>query len=189
MTKYWVYIHTCPDGKRYVGVTMQENPKVRWDCGRGYRNGQPFYLAVLKFGWNNIQHEVFEAGSEEEMYEKEKELIAKYDTTDPEKGYNVAKGGKGSWGIERTEEYKHRISETLKGRHHSEETRKKRTESLRNVVHTKIWGQHISEAKKGKPQPKFTWRFPDGSTRVLPKQVASRYYIRKGIEITLVEEK
>lgn len=185
--KFWVYIHTCPNGKKYVGVTTQYYPYVRWDCGRGYKNGQPFYQAVLEFGWNNIQHEVFEVSSEEEMYEKEKEFIARYNTTDPARGYNIAKGGKGSWGIVRAEEYKCRISETLKGRHQDEKTKEKRRESLKNVVHTKAWGQHISEAKKGRPQLKYKYLFPDGTVKELCPQVASRYYLHKGVEITLVE--
>lgn len=31
--KYWVYIHTCPNGKKYVGLTTQETPLLRWKEG------------------------------------------------------------------------------------------------------------------------------------------------------------
>lgn len=33
---YYVYIHTCPNGKRYVGITTK-NPKYRWSKGNGYK--------------------------------------------------------------------------------------------------------------------------------------------------------
>lgn len=32
---YSVYVHTTPNGKRYVGMTSQE-PFVRWRNGLGY---------------------------------------------------------------------------------------------------------------------------------------------------------
>lgn len=85
-----VYIHTTPDGKRYVGATHQ-NPNKRFKRGRGYKY-QFFYQAVLKFGWENITHQLYEVDTEEELKYLEKYLIAYYDTTNPEKGYNIAKG-------------------------------------------------------------------------------------------------
>ena len=85
-----VYIHTTPDGKRYVGATHQ-NPEYRFNKGRGYKY-QFFYQAVLKFGWENISHQLYEVDTEEEMKYLEKYLISYYDTTNPEKGYNITKG-------------------------------------------------------------------------------------------------
>ena len=87
-----VYIHTTPDGKKYVGATHQ-NPEYRFNKGRGYRY-QFFYQAVLKFGWENITHQLYEVDTEEELKYLERYLISYYDTTNPEKGYNIAKGDK-----------------------------------------------------------------------------------------------
>lgn len=85
-----VYIHTTPDGKRYVGATHQ-NPNKRFKNGLGYRY-QFFYQAVLKFGWENISHQLYEVDTEEELKYLERYLISYYDTTNPDKGYNIAKG-------------------------------------------------------------------------------------------------
>ena len=52
---YSVYLHKCPDGMVYVG--MSKNPKRRWQNGRGYMN-TPFYDAVEKWGWWNIEHKI-----------------------------------------------------------------------------------------------------------------------------------
>ena len=85
-----VYIHTTPDGKKYVGATHR-NPEYRFNKGRGYKY-QFFYQAVLKFGWENISHQLYEVDTEEELKYLEKYLISYYDTTNPDKGYNITKG-------------------------------------------------------------------------------------------------
>ena len=85
-----VYIHTTPDGKKYVGATHIK-PRYRFDKGRGYKY-QFFYQAILKFGWENISHQLYEVDTEEELKYLERYLISYYDTTNPEKGYNIAKG-------------------------------------------------------------------------------------------------
>ena len=102
---YWVYVHVCPNGKRYVGVTTHKKPEYRWGRnGEGYK-GQLFGKAVRKYGWSSITHEVFEVDSKEEMYYAEKYLIAYYHTTEREFGYNLSSGGeKGALGCIRSEE-------------------------------------------------------------------------------------
>lgn len=93
MKRFKVYCHICPDDTRYIGITSQYL-KTRWRKGGIGYEGQHFYEAVLKYGWNNIKHEVlFENLSEEEAYIKEIELIKQYDTTNPEHGWNTVVGG------------------------------------------------------------------------------------------------
>ena len=169
MKKFYVYVHVCPNGKRYVGATSKD-PEYRWAKGRGYRR-QLFEEAILKYGWDNIEHEVFEVDSREEMYRKEVELISFYHSNDPEYGYNCSIGGeKGALGCRRSEETRRKISETKKGRpawnkgkSHSEETKKK-----------------LSEAKKGKPQSKVKISLPDGTVIEVTKHNLARNYIKKG---------
>lgn len=85
---YTVYIHTMPDGKKYVGQTIQL-PNDRWVSGYGYRNNQKFFDAIQEVGWDNIDHEIFyQTKIREEAEVCEKALIKKYKTTDPEYGYN-----------------------------------------------------------------------------------------------------
>lgn len=90
LKNYTVYVHGFPDGKKYVGLTKQ-TCRQRWGShGQGYKD-QPVYEAILKYGWDNVTHEVFTDLTREEAREKEKELILKYDSIN--NGYNVAKGG------------------------------------------------------------------------------------------------
>lgn len=45
--RYTVYMHVAPSGKRYVGITQQELNQ-RWRNGKGYKNNQPFFRALVK---------------------------------------------------------------------------------------------------------------------------------------------
>ena len=93
MKTYCVYKHTAPHGKVYIGITCQL-PCQRWARGKGYRNNWHFYNAIQKYGWDNFQHEILYTGlTQEEAAQKEYELIAQYDATNEERGYNRDYGG------------------------------------------------------------------------------------------------
>lgn len=95
---YVVYSHTSPSNKKYIGITRQI-PTKRWANGNGYKNNKYFSKAIEKYGWNNIKHEIlFEGLSHDEACNKEIELIARYNTTNKDYGYNITKGGEGSLG-------------------------------------------------------------------------------------------
>lgn len=92
---YFVYKHTCPNNKVYIGVTCSEEAEYRWISGWGYRKNKKFYDDIQKFGWDNIQHEILYANlPPQEAAQKEKELIAFYNSNNFEYGYNIDKGGK-----------------------------------------------------------------------------------------------
>ena len=58
MKNTWcVYCHTFPNGKRYIGITKQK-PEDRWLDGMGYSAQPKVFAAIVKFGWDNIKHEV-----------------------------------------------------------------------------------------------------------------------------------
>ncbi len=135
---YSVYVHTTPNGKRYVGITSRP-PKHRWNNGRGYSQNKHFTSAILKYGWENIRHEIVEEGlSKFEACALEKYLISKYKSNNPQYGYNNSAGGEyPNEGHKATEEEKKRKSEARKGIELSEETKKR-----------------ISQGKKGKPNGK-----------------------------------
>ena len=160
--KYCVYVHTAPDGKVYVGITMKK-PEYRWNNGKGYKTNKHFYNAILKYGWDNFAHEIVATNlSKEDACKMEQELIAQYDSTNKSKGYNKSIGGEcGSLGVKYppetikrirsnriylsswakgktfTDEHKNKIRIANTGKRHSAETRKK-----------------LSELHKGKP----SWR-------------------------------
>ena len=133
--RFWVYVHTCPNGKRYVGITTASKPEYRWKEGRGYK-GQLFGRAVLKYGWDNITHEAWELTCESEMYYAEKYLIAYYHTTENEFGYNLSSGGEGgSLGCIRSEETRKRIAENNRRKAKDPEFRKKLSKALKGKPH------------------------------------------------------
>lgn len=146
---YCVYIHTSPNGKRYVGQTGVE-PEKRWRSnGKGYlakKDGkylQPMFAhAILKYGWDNFKHEIIASDlTKEEADELEKSLIENLNTMNSEYGYNLREGGSHG-GL--SEEAKKKISEAQKGKIMSEESRKKLSEALKGEK-SPLYGTHPSE--------------------------------------------
>lgn len=91
--RYTVYMHTCPNGKRYIGITRLP-VEVRWRKGRGYK-AQSFGAVIAQYGWENIRHEVLMSNlSRAEATRCEKLFIAMFRTVEPEYGYNRESGGK-----------------------------------------------------------------------------------------------
>ena len=83
---YIVYMHTCPNGKKYIGITSQ-SPERRWQKGKGYAYGSNpyFYNAIEKYGWDNIEHTIlFRNLTKEEAEQKEIELIKEHKTSQPD---------------------------------------------------------------------------------------------------------
>ena len=52
-----VYKHTFPNGAVYIGKTNML-PEDRWLNGWGYKTSPLMFNAILKFGWDNVQHEI-----------------------------------------------------------------------------------------------------------------------------------
>ena len=91
--EYYLYKHTTPNGKIYIGITRQEL-RLRWANGHGYKHCKHFFNAILKYGWDNIQHEVlFENLSRKEAETLEIEYIKKYKSDNRQCGYNMCSGG------------------------------------------------------------------------------------------------
>ena len=107
-----VYKHTSPSGKCYIGITHYNDPNTRWQNGLGYKRNPFFIKAILKYGWDNIYHEIL---NENLTYSEacliERQLIAHYKQLGI--SYNSADGGSGKTG-RLTEETKAKISESLK---------------------------------------------------------------------------
>ena len=149
---YWVYIHTCPNGKRYVGITTYPKPEYRWQEGRGYCRNKHFSRAIRKYGWNSIKHEAWELTCESEMYYAEKYLIAYYHTTDNKFGYNNSSGGeKSALGCKCSEETRRKISKANRKRWSDPEYREKMLEIRKGRgVLSEEARRHLTEANKKK---------------------------------------
>ena len=93
----WViYKHTNKiNNKVYIGKTT--DIKNRWrNNGIHYKTCPRFWSAIQHYGWNNFSHEILEENlSDQEVNEKEKEYIIKYNALNPDFGYNLNEGGIG----------------------------------------------------------------------------------------------
>lgn len=166
---FFVYIHTAPNKKRYVGITAM-NPKQRWKGGCGYRSNHHFYAAIKKYGWKNFTHQVFEVSSEEAMYCNEQELIELFMTNNPKYGYNKSAGGeKSSFGCSRSlsQETKLKISISNIGKHGKGMGRERQTEETKNK---------IRDAQKGHAKPQYKWLTPVGEIVGMSIQNAKRFH-------------
>ena len=116
--EYTVYVHICPNGKRYYGSTKQD-VKKRWRLnGDGYKNQPYFWEAIEKYGWSNIQHIIVAKElSKEEAKWLEIELIKEFDTTNLEKGYNIVLGDATSKDKVLPEEIRKKISKAKIGKY------------------------------------------------------------------------
>lgn len=94
--KFTIYLHRCPNGKCYVGMTSQK-PIRRWANGKGYKHNSDFSSAIEKYGWGNIEHIILEEGlTMNDACKSEKYNIKKYNCIFPN-GYNIAIGGEAPW--------------------------------------------------------------------------------------------
>ena len=116
LTNWCVYMHeNRVNGKKYIGITSLK-PTNRWANGRGYQRCPLFYAAIEKYGWDAFRHDILFTGlTQEEAERLEVDLIAKYQTQDPEKGYNLAAGGGVNCGFHRSEEFKQKLSKARAG--------------------------------------------------------------------------
>ena len=153
MSSYSVYEHICPNGKIYIGITARK-PETRWGkCGIGYKaHNKHFYSAILKYGWDNIEHKILFSGiSKEEACKIEKTLIKRYKSNDRNFGYNKSTGGESpSAGVHRviSEETRKKISETQKGKVIPPEIIKKMHDNRKGWKNPEEVRQKISNATK-----------------------------------------
>jgi hypothetical protein len=90
---YQVYKHICPNGKVYIGMTGLEVEK-RWQNGFGYTDNQAFFHDIVRFGWDNIIHQILSVHStKEEALREEAYQILLHNSTDSFYGYNFAQRG------------------------------------------------------------------------------------------------
>lgn len=181
MNNYCVYKHESPSGKVYIGMTKMI-PEARWKGGWGYCS-QAFYRAIQKYGWNNFKHEIIAEGlSQEDACNKEQEMIAFYDSTNPSHGYNMTSGGEHYEPSAETREkerkaqiryYKEhpeareRISQRQKGRKQNPQSNAKRSATMKayyteHPERTKLCGNSFRGKKRSE------------STRLLMSQNSAR---------------
>lgn len=162
---YCVYVHIFPNGKRYVGQ-CQEPAERRWKSGSGYRRQSLINSAILKYGWDNVQHEILYSGlALAEAHEKEVQLIKCLHTNSLRGGfgYNLSDGGEsGSKGYKHTAQTRQLLSElnsgennAFYGKRHPEETRQKISAAHKGKVMPEESRRKMSESKSGENHPQY----------------------------------
>lgn len=114
MNNWTIYEHISPSGKVYVGITSKK-PEIRWRKGVGYPKCKIFYKAIIKYGWDNIQHNIIATGlGEDTAKNMENDLIA----FNKAKGmsYNITDGGDGMLGRPTTEKQRQHAASIWKGK-------------------------------------------------------------------------
>ena len=134
---YTVYKHISPSNKIYIGITSVE-VESRWRNGIGYKHNNHFYNAILKYGWENIRHEIlFTNLSKKEAEQKEIELIRQYKSNQRPFGYNIENGGNTKKVSEETKikmSIAHKGKRYKKRRLHTEEEKKAISDKLKNRI-------------------------------------------------------
>ena len=125
-----VYMHiNKTNGKRYIGITKNENPNKRWLNGKGYFRNPHFTRAIEKYGWDGFEHIIVADGLTKEIAcQWEQSLIALYCCNDKTKGYNITDGGEF---FHHSKESRKLMSQNRKGKglhEFSDEHRKKMSE-------------------------------------------------------------
>lgn len=155
---YTVYQHKNKiNGKVYIGITSQK-PEQRWGSqGCNYKSSPHFYSAILKYGWDNFEHNILFIGlSKEQACLKEQELIKNFNSMNREYGYNSTSGGDI---FIMNEETKQKISQAMMGNQNglghpcSEEKKKKISEAQKGRKFTEEHKQKLSEAAKNRHIP------------------------------------
>ena len=161
--EYKVYVHICPNGKRYYGST-KGTVKKRWNNGKGYKYNDNFWEDIVKYGWNDIQHIIVAKGlSKDEAIWLEEELTREWKTSNPDKSYNI------NYGDRHSEESKKKIGKGNKGKYVSKDTKKK-----------------MSEVKVGKSNPRSKSVICLTTRRVFytAKEGAKYYGLKSSSDIT-----
>lgn len=84
---YYLYAHTLPNGKIYIG--MSKDTDSRWNNGKGYNQHYEFSRDIEKYGWQNIKHEIIDVYEDEETcHQFEILYIVMLQAENPEIGYN-----------------------------------------------------------------------------------------------------
>ena len=164
------------NGKIYVGITNQ-GYKIRWykHCSDAIHDSSfPIHQAIRKYGVANFTVEVLEVCENIDLLkEREQYWIKELNSrTINGEGYNLTDGGDGTFGRKHSKETKEKIrasmmgknvgpkppgfgakvSERMKGRKTSAETRAKLSKALKGKPKSKEWHESIQEtwAKKSK---------------------------------------
>lgn len=146
-------------GKIYIGITNQGSGtryRHHWYEAR-IGDPCPIHKSMAKYGEENFTLEIIDfADTYEELKEKEKFYIKKFNSTDRSVGYNLTEGGDGTFGRLHSEETKEKIRQKALGRKASDETKKKMSISRKGKCSDKM-KKHLLEISRRKSRKVYQY--------------------------------
>lgn len=150
--------------KVYIGQTTQKFKNRINKHKERMKNGKntPLYNSLRKYGIENFKFEIIEeVSSKEELNQREIYYIEKFNSFYPN-GYNLTKGGAGTFNYHHTKSDKEKMSKLKKGlfdgeknpfygKHHSQEQIEKWKEQRKGRKLSEEWKLKISKTRKRKP--------------------------------------
>ena len=198
---YCIYrITNLINGKTYIG--QHKYKETPYDDYMG--SGKHLKAAQAKYGIENFIKEIIVSNIESKSVIDKLEIkyIAYEKISNGNGCYNIADGGGGSIGVSPSEESRKKMSEAKKGKHFSEEHKKKLSEAWEHSRHfseetrkklseaakkkrrplSEEHKKKISEAEKGKPGPNKGKHFSEETRKKMSA-------VRKGKHWKLVDGK
>jgi group I intron endonuclease len=142
------------NGKKYVGQHAGNDLEVYWRrnvwlAEKGYQGKRLLYRAIRKYGVNGFDVKpLVIVGTKQEMDYYEIALIKAWDTTNPERGYNITLGGGGSLGVKFGQETREKMSASHVGLVMPESHSRKLSE--RNLGNKYSLGRKMTQANHEK---------------------------------------
>lgn len=125
-----IYKITSPSGKIYIGQSVHIAKRIKYYKIASCKGQQKLYASILKYGWFNHEFQVLHICDESQLNELEEHYIKVFDSFDTKHGLNLDSGGN--------------------VKKQSEETKRKRSASLKGRVFTDEWKRKIGEKSKGR---------------------------------------
>jgi group I intron endonuclease len=126
------------DGKSYIGQTKRNinSRMAEHKFSANKRQQSKVHAAIFEFGINQFSIRVLETCEDGLENQREQYWVSFYDTTNHDKGYNVAKGGRGNPGLEVSKETREKLRILNKGF----------TAEAREIIRLKQIGRKLSES-------------------------------------------
>lgn len=159
--KWCVYIHRNKiNNKAYIGITSRA-PNIRWKRGEGYCSSSYFYNAIQKYGWDNFEHIIWCEGlTQDEAFRFEKLLIAVFNTTNSDYGYNLSAGGQlGPIGVRCSEKTKEKLRQLNLGGNNPNYGLKRSEETKKKISDALIGKSKTYKNKNGNPLKIFIYQY------------------------------
>ena len=152
-----IYKITSPTGRVYIGQSIDiEKRKKDYRHTERVKGQRKLYNSLKKYGYKKHKFEIVMQCDIEKLDEMEIFYIDVYNTFNTKHGLNCMHGGQ-SQAIH-SEETKRRISESNKGRKASEETKRRLSESMKGRKFSEETIRRMSESKKGRKLSEETKR-------------------------------